>query len=268
MEERALSPTARLVLMYLLALTGRPGWIIYVGQVRAALGLGRYAWMEARKQLECLGYYWSERQQDADGTWTWVHVVSDTREVRKSLNTHEHHPPNPSIVGFPVDGPPVDGFPDDIRSKKGRTNKRRTTTYATSVDAARSLAWPPALSEAEVVVAGGLISELPAVAQQQLLDELAGAMARAGTIHSSPVHYLMGLVRKQRAGEFHLALGADVAKERVRATEEELRRQARVEAKRKRDALAQTPAARSAAQKAMQECAAALGIRPTNTVWR
>src|SRR6185312_5075064 len=56
-EASPLTPTARLVRMYLHDLSRRPGWKIYVAQVQRALGLSPGVWVRARRELEAAGYY-------------------------------------------------------------------------------------------------------------------------------------------------------------------------------------------------------------------
>lgn len=111
MEDRTLSTTARLVLIYLIGLASRPGWVTYVRQVRAALGLGEYAWTEARKRLEVAGYYWSERHQEDDGTWAWIHVVTDIPSPPESRQEVPDHTPIHPSPGNPGMGYPGMGHP-------------------------------------------------------------------------------------------------------------------------------------------------------------
>lgn len=254
MEERSLSATARLVLIYLVGLAARPGWVIYVSQVRAALGLGEYAWTEARKQLEAAGYYWSERQKENDGTWRWVHIVTDVPDLSGGRGDEVVHPPEPSIPGKPGDGSPGHGTPGDIRSNRAPTNKRCTTTNAGAPT--EELVYPQGLGPREVVVVGEFLSGLDRCLQQDVLDELAGAMGKPGIIKSSPVAFLRALASRAAKGEFHLSLGVQVAAARKRkATEEEVRAAERAARQRRQEATHS-----ESARRAMQACIAEVGI--------
>ncbi len=75
MEDTRLPAPARLVMVYLLGLAGRPNWTIRVGQVQRALGMSQGTWQRARKSLQSCGYYLLERTRDADGTMNWQHSV-------------------------------------------------------------------------------------------------------------------------------------------------------------------------------------------------
>lgn len=265
MEERALSTTARLVLAYLIGLATRPGWIIYVGQVRAALGLGEYAWTQARKQLEQAGYYWSERLKEDDGTWVWVHVVTDVPGSPESRAGHGDHPPNPSIPGKPGDGSPGHGKPGDIRSKKVRTHKKCTTTTE-SASPSGELIHPRGLAEAEVVVVDELIAELPASQRQAVLDELAGAMAKPGRIKTTAVAFLLSLVQRAKRGEFHPSLGIQVATARQRrATQAKAEAEERVERERRRQAV-DSEENRRVAEAELAQLSKQLGISPRSSM--
>lgn len=254
MEERSLSATARLVLIYLIGLAARPGWTIYVSQVRAALGLGEYAWTEARKQLEVAGYYWSERQKENDGTWRWVHIVTDVPELSGGQGDEVVHPPEPSIPGKPGDGSPGHGAPGDIRSNKAPTNKICTTTSTSA--AIEGLIYPQGLGSREVVVIGEFLSGLDRGLQQGVLDELAGAMDKPGIIKTSPVAFLRALASRAAKGEFHPSLGIRVVAARNRKATAE-----KTKAIERANRLRREEAARSpAAQKAMRACIAQIGI--------
>lgn len=259
MEDRSLSPTARLALIYLVGLAARPGWVIYVGQVRAALGLGEYAWAEARKQLEGAGYYWSERQKESDGTWRWTHVVTDMPEPPDGRGEEVAHPPEPSIPGKPGDGLPGHGSPGDIRCKKAPTNKERTTTDGGRP--AESLTYPQGLTTREVVVVEGFLSSLDTSRRQEVLDELAGAMCRPGGIKKSPVAFLHSLVARAANGEFHPSLGIRVAAARRRSAAEDAARAAEQANRERRREAATSDGARRAMQACLAEVGASLGIK-------
>ncbi len=75
MEDTRLPTPARLVMVYLLGLAGRPNWTIRVGHVQRALGMSQGTWQRARKSLQACGYYLLERGRDKDGTMNWQHTV-------------------------------------------------------------------------------------------------------------------------------------------------------------------------------------------------
>lgn len=76
-----LSPLARLVLIYVLDLGQRPGWVIYASQARRALGLTEARWKRARRELEAGGYFVKHRGHAADGDWLWTYHIFDTPQV-------------------------------------------------------------------------------------------------------------------------------------------------------------------------------------------
>lgn len=229
-EDRRLTPTARLVLVYMIGLVSRPDWTLYVTQVQGAIGIGEDAWRHARKVLERYGYYRAERQQQADGKWCWTHVVSD-----EPATPDGDQAPTDSrartIPGKPKDGSSGDGStghgsaihgsPGDIRTNKEHKKKTCTTTTADQRHA--KLILPPSLTSREVVVVEELVNSLPAGMAQEVVDELAGAMAKKGTIRSSRVSYLGALVDRAHAGEFHPSLGIEVAAARERRAAENQR---------------------------------------------
>lgn len=71
-------PWARLALAYLVDLGRRPGWQIYVVEVRRSLGMTDSSWRAARRELEQAGYYRAVRHHGADGRWHWTHHVYDS----------------------------------------------------------------------------------------------------------------------------------------------------------------------------------------------
>ena len=61
-----------------------------------------------------------------------------------------------------------------------------------------------------------LIANIPADSAQALLDELEGAIKKPGTIRTSKVAYLKGLVDRHRTGGFVPSAGIQVATRRER----------------------------------------------------
>lgn len=271
LEDRRITPTARLALVYMISLVSRPGWTLYVTQIQAALGLGEDAWRHARKNLERHGYYRAERQQQEDGKWFWIHVVSDEPATPDGDQTPTDKRPR-TIPGKPMDGSsgdgspkdgstghgsPMHGSPGDIRTHKEHKNKTSTTT---ADQRPAALILPPSLTSREVVVAEELVASLPADVAQEVVDELAGAMAKQGTIRSSRVSYLGALVDRAHAQQFHPSLGVDVvvARER-RATEHQRLIDERAERKRRKESSAERS---EVARTHLAEISKRLGVSP------
>ncbi len=66
----------RLVLIYLLDLSRRPQWKISVAHIQKALGVTKYQWQKARRELETKGYLTVETQRRG-GKFVWVFDVYD-----------------------------------------------------------------------------------------------------------------------------------------------------------------------------------------------
>lgn len=65
----SLSPTARLVLSWLIGLP--PGWQLSVQHLRAQLGLSEKQWQRTRRELEAGGYFKQNRVKQANGRFRW-----------------------------------------------------------------------------------------------------------------------------------------------------------------------------------------------------
>ncbi|MGN6120561.1 MAG: hypothetical protein ACTHOA_12710 [Rhodanobacter sp.] len=133
-ETRPLSPTARLVRMYLHDLSRRPGWTIYVAQVQRALGLSPGAWVRARRELEAAGYYRAQRTQaPGSGKWEWWHFVyRDPHELPSAAK--KTIPPNS------MDGSSIHGFTADKRTTTLRSTTTRSSITQTHDSAASAAA--------------------------------------------------------------------------------------------------------------------------------
>ena len=70
-----LSAEARLALIYVIGLAGRPNWTIRVSHVTRALGYGNRRWPRVRRELEVAGYLQSECGHSAEGDWRWVYHI-------------------------------------------------------------------------------------------------------------------------------------------------------------------------------------------------
>lgn len=124
----------------------------------------------------------------------------------------------------------------DTQTQKNR-HRTTTTTTGEHADEHPRLVFPKGLAEDVVVDIEDHVQGLPAQLAQQVVDELAGAMARPGWIKASPVAFARGLVGKARHGEFHPSLGLQVAKARQQRVEQ-AKAEARERAERERRRLA------------------------------
>lgn len=77
-----LSLVARLVLVYMLDLGRRPGWVIYASQVQRALGLSESRWKRLRKELETHGYFTKRKGHAENGDWLWTYHLFDTPQAQ------------------------------------------------------------------------------------------------------------------------------------------------------------------------------------------
>ena len=281
MEDRRLSLSARLVFAYMVALTVRPGWTLYITHVKATLGLSDYVWVRIRRELEKFGYYQCERRRHKDGTMYWVHIVTDPPTVAAAQPGHADlaekatipeklgggaKSSTPKKLGGGVNGPTPekirDGKLGDIRTKKARRNKTSTTTPGTPREPA--LFFPQGLPEKEVVVVAKLVSELPVDLRQDVLDELIGAISTAGTIRKSATSYLRALVRRAQANEFHPSLGIQVAARRQRLQKENERRRVQDLEREKRHRHSSSDSSRAAFNEFVSICSATLGTSIEN----
>lgn len=120
-EANPLTPTGRLLRMYLHDLSRRPSWTIYIAQVQRALGLSPGAWVRARRELEAAGYYRAQRMQaPGSGKWEWRHFVyRDPHELPPAATK--------SIPPKSMDGSTIHGFRGDKRSTTQLSTTRRSS---------------------------------------------------------------------------------------------------------------------------------------------
>lgn len=93
---------------------------------------------------------------------------------------------------------------------------RRPGNTTTTTGAGPGLQYPSSLAPAERVSIQNLIANIPTDSAQALLDELEGAIKKPGTIRTSKVAYLKGLVDRHRTGGFVPSAGIQVATRRER----------------------------------------------------
>ncbi|PWK36419.1 hypothetical protein [Cupriavidus plantarum] len=104
----------------------------------------------------------------------------------------------------------------DRRPGNTTTNTNSIYNTTTTTEADHGLQYPSSLAPAERVSIQNLIAHIPVDSAQALLDELEGAIKKPGTIRTSKVAYLKGLVDRHRTGEFVPSAGIHVATRRER----------------------------------------------------
>lgn len=104
----------------------------------------------------------------------------------------------------------------DRRPGNTTTNTNSIYNTTTTTEADYGLQYPSSLAPAERLSIQNLIANIPADSAQALLDELEGAIKKPGTIRTSKVAYLKGLVDRHRTGGFVPSAGIRVATIRER----------------------------------------------------
>lgn len=102
----------------------------------------------------------------------------------------------------------------DRRPGNTTTNTNSIYNTTTTTEADHGLQYPSSLAPAERLSIQSLIANVPADSAQALLDELEGAIKKPGTIRTSKVAYLKGLVDRHRTGGFVPSAGIHVATRR------------------------------------------------------
>ncbi|KVX06922.1 hypothetical protein ASL22_11220 [Alcaligenes faecalis] len=101
--------------------------------------------------------------------------------------------------------------------RPGNTTTNTNSIYNTTTTGAdHGLQYPSSLAPAERVSIQNLIANIPSDSAQALLDELEGAIKKPGTIRTSKIAYLKGLVDRHRTGGFVPSVGIQVATRRER----------------------------------------------------
>lgn len=113
-------------------------------------------------------------------------------------------------------------YPNGMDRRPGNTTTNTNSIYntTTTTGTGNGLQYPSSLAPAERMSIQNLIANIPAESAQALLDELEGAIKKPGTIRTTKVAYLKGLVDRHRTGGFVPAAGIPVAtrRERLAAT--------------------------------------------------
>lgn len=211
-------------------------------------GEGRDAVRTALAELEGAGYL----------SRAWVRLTSG-QCVTKMVVTDQQSPVPEIPASAPTPEKPAPDFPtvggSGVKSSKSNTRKNTTTTQSFLPE----LVWPHVLDEHTRVVVGDWLEGLDSSVQQQLLDELAGAMASVNQ-PKRPIPWLRALIARARRGEFmpDLATGVEARRERrkAEAVAERQRQQARAD----REARQRDPVARAEGMERMRAAAAELGL--------
>lgn len=274
-RDARLSWKARGLLAYLLSLS--EGWQLRITYLIRQAPDGRHSTRAGLAELQRHGYLVIARERGAHGrfertTWTIVQTppavgagrsgqpLSATTATARTA-TQADKPPqseNQTVVA-----PHQDPENRIVEKWTGTTEVPSTSNTTTTSRHARDadLVMPPALASAAVVVVRELVSGLDADRAQQVLDEVAGAMARQGTIKTSPVAYLRGLVERVHRGEFRPSLGIAVASTRDRLAAEEQSRLERRATRRQEHQAANSDAARQVAREHLARMCAMLGSK-------
>lgn len=139
----------------------------------------------------------------------------------------------------------------DRRPGNTTTNTNSKSNSTTTHGGLHRLHFPGGLLAAEQASIYDLLSDIQIDVAQSLLDELEGAIRCPGTIRTTKVQYLRGLVKRYQAGSFVAAAGIPVATRREHQAASD-------EAERNSDS---TPINRAEGQARLQEIKAQLGIR-------
>ena len=206
---------------------------------------GRDAIRNALKELEVSGYLSRHLSQLPNGQWVTRMVITDASSPT---------PENPSSAptpGKPTPGKPAIGF-SGLKSSKGTirksSNRKNTTTTTTEPE----LFWPPALTAHQAAVVSKVIHGLDQSMQQQLLDELAGAL-RSPRPPRQLASWMLALRVRLERGEFLPDLGLAIEQERARRTAEAAKQQERNEEQIRRNSAEVRERSAAAYQRASAE---------------
>lgn len=209
---------------------------------------GRDAVRTALNEMEAAGYLLRQVGQLGNGQWV-------TRQVITDVLPPGPEPENPSSA--PTPEKPGVGAPSvgvhGVKSSKSTRNKISNSENTTTTQG--DLIWPSSLHQQQVVVVQKVIEGLDQQEQQQLLDELAGAM-RSATPPRKLASWTRSLRTRLECGEFTPDAGLPVVQERKRRIAEEAERQKQAEERRREEERRNDPEAKArseAARKAALE---------------
>jgi len=228
---------------------------------------GRFAILSALRELRARGYLVWERRQGDRGRWTTVVTISDT-PAAVATGDQPLHSGDSTGVQSPDSGAPNSGGPNagPLHRKSTTTTTSTKTKKTTTTEETQPIGGQlevPRRVEAEREVVVGLLDGLDARVQQQVLDELAGALLSENP-PKRPMSWLKAVGEKARQGTFvpdrALAIGEARERRRIEAAKawEDQQRARAVSARR------QDPAAQQAARTAMEAIGQTLGVRPSS----
>ncbi|MGB3820486.1 hypothetical protein [Achromobacter pulmonis] len=137
-----------------------------------------------------------------------------------------HSAPHDALINQGVSEPDTlcTLYPNGMDRRPGNTTTNTNSIYntTTTTGTGNGLQYPSSLARAERMSIQNLIANIPAESAQALLDELEGAIKKPGTIRTTKVAYLKGLVDRHRTGGFVPAAGIPIAtrRERLAATQD------------------------------------------------
>jgi hypothetical protein len=182
---------------------------------------GRDAVLAAMRELEARGYLVRIRHRNPDGTFRTEAYISDTPQTENGFAAPGQSGPGEPSLAISDSARPEPAKPSSKAARPEVSNTNTTTTCEVG------LSWPVQLDEAEVVVVRRMIGGMKHEEQQQLLDELAGALGSPKPPRQM-ASWLRALRMRMEAGEFMPDMGLAIIKERQRriAEEEDHRRKA------------------------------------------
>ncbi len=199
---------------------------------------GRDAIRAALKELEAARYLRRLVSQLPNGHWVTQMIITDELPPAPENASSE---PTPGKPGVGTTG---------VKSSKSTTSKnsnRKSTTTA-----ALDLFWPSALTTAEKAVVENVIHSLEPEVQQQLVDELAGAL-RSPMPPRQLTSWMLALRARQQRGEFFPNLGLAIEQERCRHAAETIEQQKRHELRERSNSPEARARSKAAFQIAMAE---------------
>ncbi|MGH8073127.1 MAG: hypothetical protein ACREO4_03510 [Lysobacter sp.] len=170
---------------------------------------GRDAARAALREIETAGYLVRERRQNSRGQWVTDMVVYDSPQLTTP----------PQSADFQSSGGQSSGAQSsENQALRTALPVSKTTTTTTGGD---DLQWDflPQVCEEQRSVVVGLMEGLTATLQQELIDELAGAL-RAGVIKGAWPAWLYKLTERAREGLFQPSQALSIRADRQRRVEQ------------------------------------------------